>query len=127
MEAGATVAVYVAAPLCLEAREELDRSGGRAGDVRVRARCVAPARVGDRLDLAILGANARRATEDSAAVAFIGAREPAATRFALPILDEAGIVLVTGASGEREMTSVLRAIGDAGSSGLREELRETLR
>jgi len=122
------VRAYVAAPLCEGARRELDRARGRAGEVKVRAVCLPPTRVGGRLDLAALGANARRATEDSAAVAYLGEPDPVATRFSLPILDEAGITLLQSSSGSGAMSQLLTAIGNSDtSSSLREALHESQR
>ena len=51
-------------------------AGGRAGELRVRLVCLADAEAGGRLDLATVGANARRATEDSSAVGYIEAPGP---------------------------------------------------
>ena len=73
--------VYVGAPLCAE-REAGAGERGRAGwQLRVRVRL--PSRApsgGKRLDLATVGANARRATEDSTTVAYLRTQDPA-TRF----------------------------------------------
>ena len=127
MEEGATVSVYVSASLCAEAEAALAAAGGRAGEVRVRAVCLAPARAGTRIDLAATGANARRATEDSSTVAVVGDADPAATRFTRPILAEAGIALVTSQSGRRAMSQILSAIDQADtSSSLRESLYDSL-
>lgn len=128
VEAGATVDVYVSAGLCPGAQEELSREGGKAGELEVRALCLRPA-VGpgaERIDLATQGANARRASEDSAAVAFV--EEPGrAAEFARPIVEEAGIGFVEARSGEAAMKRILRAIADAGSSrSLREKVRDAL-
>jgi hypothetical protein len=60
-----------------------------------------------------VGANARRATEDSAAIAYLGVPDPAASRFSDPILEAAGIARLSGASGADEMARVLRAVADA--------------
>lgn len=125
--ADAVLRVYVSAPLsgadaaggerfCAEARAALDRARGRAGDFRVRATCLDSASGGERWRLAAVGANARRATEDTAAVAYLGEPEPRAARFSLPILEAAGIAQVTGGSGAAAMESVLAALGDAGGS-----------
>ena len=80
---GATVSAYVAGSLCAEAKRELARGGGRAGDVHVRVVCLPNAESKGRLDLATIGANARRATEDSTAVGYIGEPTRAASRFGL--------------------------------------------
>ncbi|HSK49204.1 MAG TPA: hypothetical protein VK889_01780, partial [Solirubrobacterales bacterium] len=90
VSAGATVSVYVAAPLCAGAERGLEDAGEEAGDVRVRAVCLEPTESKGRLDLAIIGANARQATEDSTSVGYL---EPPGrpVRFSLPILEEAGI------------------------------------
>ena len=125
MSSGATVRVYVGAPLCAGTRHELARRQGRAGDLRVSALCLAVARRGGRLSLATIGANARRATEDSAAVAYLEAPGPA-NRFARPIVEEAGIAYVKASSGTIAMQRVLHAIAEAGSSSIRDEVREAL-
>lgn len=126
--AGATVDVYVSAGLCPGAREALSREQGRAGELEVRAICLRPV-IGPgarRIDLATQGANARRATQDSAAVAFLEAPGKPA-KFARPIVEEAGIAFIEAGSGEAAMGRVLRAIADAGTSGSpREKVRDEL-
>ncbi len=101
------------------------REGGRAGDVRVRVACLRAAEAGRRLDLATVGANARRASEDSTTVGYVEARGPAA-RFSRPILDSAGIAFVNTSSGKAGMAHLLQAIQDADSSSLREAVRNAL-
>lgn len=124
--AGATVDVYVGAGLCAGAREALSRQQGRAGELEVRAICLRPVVAGKRIDLATQGANARRASEDSAAVAFVEAKGKPA-EFAQPIVEEAGIAFVVAGSGEAAMGRVLRAVADAGTSASpREKVREAL-
>ena len=123
----ATVTVYAAAPLCAEAKRELVRSNGRAGDVRVRVACLASIRHDGRLELATIGANARRATEDTTTVAYIGEADPAATRFSSPILESADIPQLSNQSGSAAMSRLLRAIRESGTSGsLRESVRDAL-
>jgi hypothetical protein len=123
---GATVDVYVSAGLCPGAREALSGADGKAGEVRVRALCLQPVVGGRRIDLAAQGANARRATQDSTAVAFVEAKgKPAG--FAQPIVEEAGIAFVLGSSGAAAMERVLRAVADAGTSGsMREKVHDAL-
>jgi hypothetical protein len=117
--AGATVSVYVGAPLCEEAQAAVERAGGRAGDdLKVRAVCLPP--VGSRggISLAAAGANARRASEDSTAVAFLEAPGPAAG-FSQPIVEAADIAWLETGSGSAAMRRVLVALGEAGSSSPR--------
>jgi hypothetical protein len=122
----ATVAVYVSAPLCAGAKQALARSDGRAGDVRVRIACVDDAGDGG-ARLAAIGAAARRASEDSAAVAYIGTPDAVAIRFSKPILDEAGIARISNRSGTTAMAALLRAIREAGGSGsMREAVDDNL-
>jgi hypothetical protein len=128
--AGATVHVYVAADLCAGAREALGREEGKAGEVEVRALCLQPVvsggAGGGRIDLATQGANARRASEDSTAVAFVEAKGKPA-EFARPIVEEAGIAFVEAGDGEAAMERVLKAIEEAGTSGtLRTKVRDAL-
>jgi hypothetical protein len=81
---------------------------------------------GGRIDLATQGANARRASEDSTAVAFVEAKGKPA-EFARPIVEAAGIAFVEAAAGGPAMERVLSAVADAGTSGsLREKVREAL-
>jgi len=121
--AGATVAVYVEAPLCAGAKRELVGEGSRAGSVRVRAVCLAAAD-GNRENLATIGANARRATEDSATVAYL--EPPVTPSFSRPIVEAANIAVVRSDSGQAAMKRLLDAIGEAGSGSLRDSVREAL-
>jgi len=111
---GARVSVYAAAPLCAEAEKELARHGGRAGDVRIHVICLPRVESDGELDLAVIGANARRATEDSSAIAYIGERTKAATRFSEPILEVAGIRQLSGMSGTRAMKEFLNTLEEEG-------------
>jgi hypothetical protein len=106
----ANVSVYVVAPLCAEAEEELARHGVQAGDLRVRAVCLPSDESSQKLDLAQIGANARRATEDHATIAYIGERTRAASRFSEPILEAADIPQYAGMSGALAMRELLRGL-----------------
>jgi hypothetical protein len=122
---GATVNAYVGAPLCAAAKGELAKQGSSAGDVKLGVICLAPATHGGRLDLATIGANARRATEDSSAIAFVEAPGPA-NRFSRTILEEAGIAWTTATSGASAVQQVLNAVSEAGSGSLRDKVRGSL-
>jgi hypothetical protein len=124
---GARVSAYVEGPLCEEARRELVREGGRAGLLRVRAICLPSPRERGRLSLATVGANARRASEDSTAVAYIAEPDPAATRFSRPILESAGIAQISSSSGSAAMARVLQAIREADTGSLRDSVHNVLR
>lgn len=120
---GATVSVYVAASLCAEAESELARVGGKAGGVRVRVVCLSSAESSQKLDLAQIGANARRATEDSSSIGYIGEPTRAASHFSEPILETAGIAQLPQTSGAAAMKKLLQAVDEAGAS---ESLRESV-
>ena len=105
----------------------LFRSGGKAGDVRVRVICLPSAESKGKLDLAQIGANARRATEDATAIGYIGEPTRAASRFSEPILEEAGIAQLPQITGTAAMKKLLQAVDEAGGSGsLRESVHDTL-
>jgi hypothetical protein len=124
---GATVTAYVEASLCAGARQELASEHGEAGSLRIRAVCLPSPHSGRKLDLAILGANARRAVEDSTAVGYIGDADPTARRFSQPILESAGIASIYSGSGRTAMARLLLAIEEAGTDGsLREAVRSDL-
>ena len=125
---GASVHVYVGSELCPQARQPLFAAKGKAGEVEVRLVCLRPVIEAGRgrIDLAQVGANARRASEDSAAVAFLEAPGRPA-EFAHPIVEGAGIAFVEAADGAAGMERVLRAIEAAGSSGSpREKVSDAL-
>jgi branched-chain amino acid transport system substrate-binding protein len=124
--AGATVTIYVSAPLhgdeaaagrklCAGARDEAARGGGKVGDLKLRVVCLDAAGEGGRWTLAQVGANARRATEDSSTVAYVGEPDPRARKQSRPIVDAAEIAEISGVSGEEAVASVVTAIreGDA--------------
>src|ERR1700761_7415098 len=123
---GATVSVYVAAPLCAAAKSELSSHGATAGHFKVAARCLAPSEnEGGGVDLAANGADSRRATEDTSAVATLESPGPG-NKFARSILESAGIPLVTSSSGTTAMKQTLAAIESAGTSDVRNSVREAL-
>jgi hypothetical protein len=123
----------VGTSLCPAAKRELSVRNGEAGNFKVRAVCLPAvdtpagqgAAAGNRTDLATAGANARRAAEDTSAVALL---EPPgqAAKFTHPILESAGIPLVLSSSGKAAMARTLKAIEEAGSSSIRDSVRETL-
>ncbi len=118
--------VYASASLCAEAERELGRSG-QPESVRVQVVCLAEAEDRGRLDLATIGGNARRATQDSTTVAYIGEPTLRATRFSETILDTADIAQLPCISGAAAMSRVLRAIRTVGDPGsLRESLHDEL-
>lgn len=117
--------VYVSAPLrgaegeagktfCAEAREEAQQAG-RPGGFELRVVCLDAAGPEGRWALAQVGANARRATEDSTAVAYLGEPSRAARRQSQPILEAAGIAELGGLSGKEAMAEVVAAIEDSDS------------
>lgn len=120
---GAAVSVYAAAPLCAEAQRELAQAGGKGDDLKVRAVCLSPVEAKGGIDLATAGANARRATEDSTAVAYLEAPGPAA-RFSQSIVENANVAWVEVASGTTAMRRVLKALEERGSSSPRDTVRE---
>jgi hypothetical protein len=115
----------VAAPLCAEAKRELERHEAKAGELRVRILCLEATGDAKELDLATVGANARRATEDSTAVGYLEA-PGTATRFSRPIVEAAGIAIVVDASGAIAMGRLLDAIADADSGSLRQSVSDAL-
>lgn len=125
VSADATVTAYVAAPLCLEAQRELARQGG-AGDLHVKAICLPNARSASKLNLATVGANARRATEDSTTVGYLEASDPRIARFTHPILETASIAWISSSSGKAAMAKLLKTIRNSDTGSLRESIREEL-
>jgi hypothetical protein len=120
------VSVYVAAPLCTAAKAQLAAHGASVGHFHVAARCLAATeRPGGGVDLATNGANSRRATEDTSAVATLESPGPG-NKFSRAILESAAIPLVTSASGRQGMKEIVEAIESAGSGNVRESVGEAL-
>jgi hypothetical protein len=126
VSADATVTAYVVAPLCVGAEAELAREGNRAGELRVKAICLPNARGAGKLNLATVGANARKATEDSTTVGYLEAPDPTAARFTHPILESASIAWISQSSGRKAMAELLKALEAADTGSLRESIREAL-
>jgi hypothetical protein len=123
---GATVSVYVAAPLCAAAKADVAAHAAEAGHFKVAVRCLAPSeRAGGGVDLATNGANSRRATEDTSAIATLEPPGPG-NKFARAILESAGIPLVISSSAQKGMQRIVAAVESAGSSEVRDQVRETL-
>jgi hypothetical protein len=123
---GATVTVYVSAPLrgaeaeagrrlCDEARERAGQERGGEG-LRLRVVCLDSSRGKRAWTLAQVGANARRATEDSTAAAYVGEPDPEARRQSRPIVDAAGIAQLGGMSGREAVSRVRAAIAEGDES-----------
>jgi branched-chain amino acid transport system substrate-binding protein len=131
---GATVTVYASVPLhgsraaqgrtiCSEAQREAGRDSGRVAGLRLHVVCLDDTGGANRWTLASVGANARRALEDSSTIAYIGEPETAAARFSAPILESAGIPQLTNKRGTQAVTEIRRAVDAAGGSG---NLREAV-
>ena len=109
VEEGAEVTVYAEAGLCREAQALVERSPEVEG-VTVGVSCLSPTKEGGgEVDLAAVGADARRAVEDSTSVAYLAPRGPA-NEYSEPILDEAEIALIRDSSGSRALQKVLNAL-----------------
>ncbi|HET7454384.1 MAG TPA: hypothetical protein VFJ76_02575 [Solirubrobacterales bacterium] len=127
---GATVTVYVSAPLhgdlattgrriCDEAREQAAQGNGDE-ELKLRVVCLDASGSHDSWTLAQVGADARRATEDSTAIAYVGEPDPRARRQSQPILEAAGIADLGGMSGREAIARVRAALRDAGSDDPRQ-------
>lgn len=125
-QAGATVSAYFAAPLCAGARRELERAGPKAGDLRVSLECLPATGRSGHTDLAAVGENARRATEDSTAIAYVEGPDAAAAQSSRPIVEAADIGWLQAGTGGAAMRRVLRAVAAAGTGSVRTAVRESL-
>lgn len=121
-EEGATLTVYVSAPLrgpeaeagkrlCAEARDEVRRAG-LVGSHKLRVRCLDASGPNGRWTLAKVGSNARQATEDSTTVAYIGESDLAARRQSRPIVEKAEIAELRGLPGREAVEKVAAAVED---------------
>lgn len=101
----AVLRVYVSLPASADgqdasdgARLALAGAGGKAGGAAVEAIFLEPAD-----SPAEVGANARTATQDSTAIAYLGEFESGATRTSLPITNTAGLLQVSPASAATDL------------------------
>jgi branched-chain amino acid transport system substrate-binding protein len=85
------------------ARLALRDAGDEAGGTDVRLRVLDDANAGG-WDGAITGANARRAAQDSTAIAYVGELDSGASRTSVPITNEAGILQISPGSGAEDLT-----------------------
>lgn len=126
---GAELTVYVSAPLrgpeagegkrlCAEARETARREGPAASH-ELRIVCLDASDGKERWALARVGANARRATEDSTTVAYVGEPDRSARRQSRPILEAAEIVEF-GGGGRESIEEVLGALEEGDASDPRQ-------
>jgi len=126
IEPGERVNVYVSMPLrgpeatngrdiADGARLALADARGKAGELRIHAIYIddASGRGSDTgWSPAAAAANARRASEDSAAIAYIGDFDSGASRFSLPITNEAHILQVSPASSAVDLVQPFLGAGD---------------
>ena len=109
--ADAELTVYVSVPaegplgadgeqVAAGAREALADAGGEAGGVAVEAQVLEAAG-----DAASFAANARRADEDSASIAYIGELDPVATLSSVPITNDARMLQVSPSAYDPELVA----------------------
>ena len=116
--------IYVTPPLCAGAKKAFDANPQPGGE-SVSLVCLDYLISGH--SLASISAGARRATENSATIAYIGEQDRKSVDFARPILEAAGIGDVDTRDGEAAMKVVLRAVREsAGDDDLRGSVREKL-
>lgn len=85
------------------AKLALEQAGGEAGGTAVALERLDDANGGG-WDAALSGANARTATEDSTAIAYVGELDSGASRTSVPITNEAGILQVSPGSTAEDLT-----------------------
>jgi branched-chain amino acid transport system substrate-binding protein len=111
----APVSVYVSLPLSGPrgpvgrdaadgARLAIEEARGRAGSIEVRAHFLDDAK-GKPWDPVAVGANARKAVQDSSAAAYIGELDSEPTRASVPITNDAGLVQVSPGAGAVDLTA----------------------
>lgn len=133
---GATVTVYVSAPLrgeegdagrrlCEEAREQAAQGRGDA-ELEMRVVCLDASGSDGEWTLAQVGANARRASEDSAAIAYVGEPAQEARRQSRPIVEAAGIAELAGFSGREAVAEVAAAIAEGDESEPRQAVFDAI-
>jgi hypothetical protein len=131
---GATVRLYVSAPLrgpdaaagrhlCDGARERAAQEEGDE-ELDLRVVCLDAAGGDGGWTLARVGANARRAAEDSTAIAYLGEPDPRARRQSRPIVAAAGIAEISDLSGEEAVARVIAAIDEGDASDPRQAVFE---
>jgi ABC-type branched-subunit amino acid transport system substrate-binding protein len=84
-------------------RLALEQAQGKAGSIQVRAVYLDDAK-GKIWDPVAVGANARRAVQDSSAAAYIGELDSEPTRASVPITNDAGLVQVSPGAGGVDLT-----------------------
>lgn len=123
---GAELTVYVSAPLrgpegqdgerlCAEAHQAA-RGVRTAGDHALRVVCLDASGPDGGWTLAQVGGNARRATEDSTSVAYVGEPTRAARRQSQRILEAAEIAQLGGVGGEEAIETVIAALDEDDSN-----------
>ena len=113
---GAELTVYVSAPgerLCEEARAEA-QGMKTTGDHTLRVVCLDTGSENGGT-LARVGSNARRATEDSTTVAYIGEPDRQTRKQSQPILNTAEIAQLANLDGREAIETVIAAIDEGDS------------
>lgn len=103
------------------ARLALERAGGRAGGLEVRAKVLDDATAsaerqrgeGGAWDPVATAANARAAAQDSTTVAYLGELDSEPTRTSLPITNDAGILQVSPGAGGVDLTAPAEGYPDS--------------
>ena len=122
-EIEAPVTVYVSLPLtgpraadgrdaAEGARLAMERAGEVAGSIQVRAEFLDDAS-GRGWDPVAVGANARRAVQDSSAAAYIGELDSEPTRASVPITNDAGLLQVSPGAGGGDLTRAAAGYPDS--------------
>lgn len=117
---GATLTVYVSAPLrggeaevgrrlCTEAREQAAEEKGSA-DFAVRVTCLDASGPKGSWTLAKVGSNARRATEDSTSIAYVGEPDRAARKHSQPIIEAAEMAAMGSRNGKEAIETIITAL-----------------
>jgi branched-chain amino acid transport system substrate-binding protein len=126
IQVGERVDVYVSMPLhgpeAAEGRDIVDGArlaladaAGKVGELAVRARYLDDTTGKGRQanwSAAVAAANARRASQDSSAIAYIGDFDSGATRFSVPITNEAHILQVSPAASAVDLVQPYLGAGD---------------
>jgi branched-chain amino acid transport system substrate-binding protein len=118
----APVTVYVSLPLTGPRGDDgrdaadgvrlaLEQAQGKAGSIVVQAQYLDDAR-GRAWDPVAVGANSRKAVQDSSAAAYIGELDSEPTRASVPITNDAGIAQVSPGAGAVDLTSAAAGYPD---------------